>query len=397
MPAELSLGATVRVLGLTADLEHNGSTGHLIKFRPEKGRWKVKIEDKQETLALKPANLELVFLPPGVPDLDADAVKFLAEHGVTIKQLPVLGAEVVGLDLRSTKDSEIVTVLEQQMASRGYLVFRGQGVMSGDEQVAASELFGGKRVHSTHGVHPKAPNEHIFRLSNDKEHGILGVGPQWHNDGSFERAIFSHTVQHIIRVPEHGGATTFSHQGAAHDALSPEEQEQWSRRVSVNSNSGVVHPMVHQHPISGRKSVWLHLGMTGAVLEMKKGVEKVERKEEMRLLEEHEMSNLFNRYNELLNNGAYSRDHAYEVGDFVIFDNLAVGHRATKQAHASASVQGLRIVHRTTVAGVKHFDPPPKFGLPHRINVEEPSPFGKGVFIGGGLGYRWDPHIHMQN
>lgn len=66
---------------------------------------------------------------------------------------------------------------------------------------------------------------------------------------------------HIIRVPEHGGATTFCHQGAAFDALSPDEQEVWSRRVSVNSNSGVVHPLVHEHPISGRKSVYLHLGL----------------------------------------------------------------------------------------------------------------------------------------
>jgi hypothetical protein len=179
--------------------------------------------------------------------------------------------------------------LEKEMAARGYLVFRGQGVLSGDEQVPipmlcpapfrppspgcltlgvcvhaylcgsvpacaclavrqvhASELFGGRQIHSTHGVHPKAPNRHeysqrnnppppaphgpcnsrilsnaphhhigphacsepraimttvrvrmpacvrarsnlsysawlchrhIFRLSNDQEHGILGVGP----------------------------------------------------------------------------------------------------------------------------------------------------------------------------------------------------------------------------
>ena len=174
-------------------------------------------------------------------------------------------------------------------------------------QVAASELFGGQEIHSTHGVHPKAPNKHIFRLSNDQEHGILGVGPQWHNDGSFERAVFSHVGYHIVRVPENGGATRFCHQGsqalrngifgslssqqiprclaltrwrdasgAAFDHLTEEEKEVWQRRVSVNSNSGVIHPLVHEHSISGRKSVYLHLGMTGAVLEMKKGIQKVD-------------------------------------------------------------------------------------------------------------------------
>ena len=33
----------------------------------------------------------------------------------------------------------------------------------------ASEYWGGRAMHSTHGVHPKAPNKHIFRLANDEE------------------------------------------------------------------------------------------------------------------------------------------------------------------------------------------------------------------------------------
>ena len=113
---------------------------------------------------------------------------------------------------------------------------RRQGVLIGDDQVAVSELFGGGQIHSTHGVHPKAPNQHVFRLSNDRQHGILGVGPQWHNDGSFVRAVFSHVGYHIIHVPQNGGATEFCHLGAAYDSLTAEEQASWSRRVSVNSN-----------------------------------------------------------------------------------------------------------------------------------------------------------------
>lgn len=97
------------------------------------------------------------------------------------------------------------------MAERGFLVFGGQGVLSGDELVSASKLWGARKMHSTHGVHPMAPNEHIFRLSNDPKVGINNVGPQWHNDGSFLLDTFSHVGYHIIKVPENGGNTHFSH------------------------------------------------------------------------------------------------------------------------------------------------------------------------------------------
>lgn len=42
----------------------------------------------------------------------------------------------MGLNLKSTKkDSPLLPALQKEMARRGYLVFRGQGVLSGDEQV----------------------------------------------------------------------------------------------------------------------------------------------------------------------------------------------------------------------------------------------------------------------
>jgi len=334
----------------------------------------------------------------GIPPISPEDTTALSKHGIQLAALPKMGAEVRGLNLRNVdKNHPAVPTLQSVMAARGFLVFRGQGVLSGDEQVTASELFGGQEIHSTHGVHPQAPNKHIFRLSNSKSDGILGVGPQWHNDGSFERAVFSHVGYHIIKVPVNGGATSFSHLGAAFDALTADEQDAWSRRVSINSNSGIVHPMVHVHPISGRRSVYLHLGMTGAVLEMSKGIEEVQSLEHLRLLEQDEMTDLFNRYNKLLEDTAYRVDYQYEEGDCIFIDNLAIAHRASPEAHQSVEKQGLRILHRTTVAGMINFDPPDKFHLPPAINIYGPNPFGKGVFIGGGLGFRWDASIHMQN
>lgn len=37
-------------------------------------------------------------------------------------------------------------------------------------------------------------------------------------------------------------------------------QAQWRKYTSVNSNSGVLHPMVYEHPISKQTVIYLHLG-----------------------------------------------------------------------------------------------------------------------------------------
>lgn len=316
-----------------------------------------------------------------------------------------MGAKVRGFDLRTApfhkpEDlGEALEALQQEMATRGFLVFQDQGVLTGDEQVRASELWGGREIHSTHGVHPKAPNRDIFRLSNDPDVGIQGVGPQWHNDGSFEVGVFSHVGYHIVKVPEKGGDTMFCHQGAAFDALPAERQAYWEKLISVNATSGVLHPAVHEHPISGRKSIYLHLGMTGGVLEeFNKG--------QFRLLTENKLRKLMNEYNDLLNaglpakDGNYAISYPYEEGDCIFIDNLAIAHRASEGAHTDAKKQGLRILHRSTVKAMKDFLP--GRGLPatctNRI-LEEANMHadGEGAFVGGGLGFRWDESIRMQN
>lgn len=61
----------------------------------------------------------------------------------------------------------------------------------------------------------------------------------------------------------------------------------------------------------------------------------------------------------------------------------------------SARDQGLRILHRTTIAARQAFAP--AHGLPQFIDIGGPSPFGPGVWEAGGVGFRWDESIRMQN
>ena len=331
-----------------------------------------------------------------LPALDPSRVAVIEKFGGKITPLDPIGAKVEGIDLaaRNPPPDDVVAALEREMAERGFLVFKSETPLTPDAFLRASCWWGGKELHSTHGVHPATPdaNRHIFRLSNDQRHGIPGVGPQWHNDGSFNTDTFSHAGYHIIRPAEKGGGTYFAHQGAAYDELSPARQEFWSRLSSVNATSGAVHPMVHTHPLSGRKCIWLHLGMTGAV------IEKLPDADDFRLLEAQELTDLCHQYNDILNAGlenGYAINFEYEENDCVFIDNLAVAHRAAPEAHLPADQQGLRIMHRSTVRGTE--DLAPDFGLPPVVNIGGPNPLGTGVWHSGGIGFRWDDGIPMQN
>ncbi|MEJ1994870.1 MAG: TauD/TfdA family dioxygenase [Limibacillus sp.] len=331
-----------------------------------------------------------------LPPLDPTRVAIIEKFGAEISAIDPVGAEVRGVDLTSQTEppAELLEALEQEMAFRGFLVFKSDKQLEAEDFLRASCWWGGKELHSTHGVHPATPggNRHIFRLSNDRRHGIPGVGPQWHNDGSFNSDTFSHSGYHIVRPAERGGGTYFAHQGAAYRALPDERKEFWSRLSSVNSSTGVVHPVVHRHPLSQEKCIWLHLGMTGAV------IEKMPDKDEFRLLDATELKQLCHQYNDILNAGledGYAIGYEYQENDCVFIDNLAVAHRASPEAHLPPEEQGLRIMHRSTVRGVQ--DLAPDFGLPLHLNIHGPRPSTQGVWQSGGIGFRWDDGVRMQN
>ena len=62
-------------------------------------------------------------------------------------------------------------------------------------------------------------------------------------------------------------------------------------------------------------------------------------------------------------------------------------------------VQGLRILHRTTVKGMQDFAPP--FGLPLVLDLAtlEESVVNResGVLVQGEVGFQWDPHRELKN
>ena len=72
-----------------------------------------------------------------VHPIASDAISLLLTHGITLTALVPLGAAVKGCDLRNKPSEEVLQTLQSVMATRGFLVFKEQGVLSGDEQVRA--------------------------------------------------------------------------------------------------------------------------------------------------------------------------------------------------------------------------------------------------------------------
>jgi len=324
----------------------------------------------------------------------------LEKFGVSAEILECVGVEVKGVDTTQRLHPELAGAIEMLMAEHGFVLFRDQGseqnemnirgrYLTGDQQCELSLAFGKGELHSTHGNHEECPNRDIFRLSNDASHGFNEVGPEWHNDGSFCRSVFGYVVYHIVKAPEGPGNTHFAHLGKAYDLLRSDQKDRFSKCASVNSNGGVVHPLVHDHPVSGRTSLFVHTGMTGSIIERAEAPKLGLELSGIKAWNHKEMDSFFVEFTDLLDRPEVSVSHKWREGDVIIIDNLAVAHKASLGAHQMAS--GLRILHRTTCAATDPLDPSPQLQFPLLLDTARPCPFKEddAVWVEGYVGFRW--------
>jgi taurine dioxygenase len=94
-----------------------------------------------------------------ISDIQQGSIQALSEFGAEIEPLTPIGAAVRGIDLEAAHPppKRVVEALEFEMASRGFIVFRSDKPLSAEGFLRASCWWGGKALHSTHGVHPATP------------------------------------------------------------------------------------------------------------------------------------------------------------------------------------------------------------------------------------------------
>lgn len=262
--------------------------------------------------------------------------------------------EVVGLRLWEPLDDITVQQLRNLWAHHPVLVFRRQA-LSERELADFSALFGPlERVVRTEWASPVVPE--VGLISNLKDGqaqpiGGLGEGElQWHSDQSYMMNPATGAALYAVELPPEGGTTSWVDLAAAYAGLPDRLKRLAEGRHAVFSyvkrlagyqgvdrvisaeakrkTPPVLHPLVHTHPVTGRKA--LYLDSTTTV-----GIEGMDDASGSALLDE--ICGFATR-------PEFVYGHVWQVGDVVMWDNGSTMHRREPFDPAAR-----RLMKRTTV------------------------------------------------
>lgn len=270
----------------------------------------------------------------------------------------MLGAEIIGVDVRDLSDEEFRAV-HQAHLDYGVIVLRDQH-MTPEDHIAFSERFG-PLVCQVLDQYSLPGHREILVLTNKRENGKpIGLpdgGRRWHTDMSYTDEPPLGSLLYGLEVPPEGGETKFANMYAAYDALPGAMRERvaglravhdYKRHYKkadaasggkrakltdeqIDSLQPAVHPVVRTHPETGRKALYVDIGHTI-------GIDGMDEAEAQALLAElcaHAIRPEF----------IYT--HNWRQFDLVFWDNRCLLH----QAQPYDQEKHLRHMQRTTVTG----------------------------------------------
>jgi taurine dioxygenase len=261
----------------------------------------------------------------------------------------VLGAEVVGFDVKSLSRPEDVLAIQEHLRDCQVLCFRDQSLEPQD-LVRFISLFGKPQYHVLRQFAlPGTPE--IYVLSNVKEENGTPVGNayeglSWHSDLQGGNMRTAYTALYGVEVPPVRGGTRFASMYKAYEALPEERRRQidgrnmfysfgthYKNRLKYLAERGITDhqygaplteaqkkyaklraplPMVDVNPYNGRK--WLHLTTMGCA-----GVEGMSDEEAIALVDELAAFST---------SAPFRYDHNWRARDLVMWDNRGLFHTA---------------------------------------------------------------------
>ncbi len=259
---------------------------------------------------------------------------------MTLESKPLgdsFACEVLGLRLWEPLDGRTVDELRHLWADHPVLVFRRQA-LSEHELAGFSALFGPlERVVRTDWASPMVPEVGLIsNLKDGQARPIGGLGDgeiQWHSDQSYMLNPATGAMLYALELPPEGGTTSWVDLCAAYAGLPDPLKRMVEGRRAVFSyvkrlagyqgvdrviseeakrkTPPVLHPLVHPHPVTGRKA--LYLDSTTTV-----GIEGMDEVSGAALLDE---------IYAFATRPEFVYRHHWRVGDVVMWDNGLTMHR----------------------------------------------------------------------
>ena len=276
-------------------------------------------------------------------------------HFTTVPLAESFVARVEGLDLSKPLDAEVFGHLNRAFLRHKVLSFPDQDLTM-DAQAAFAAQFGTLQVHVLNQYHHEGRPD-VLTISNlDAEGRPKGAHPDpgaciWHSDGSWQVEPVLATCLLALTIPPDGGDTLFADLMAAFRAL-PEPTKARYRDLSAihdlnrsRQRTGALdqmtedqkakappvrHPLVRRHPETGEEG--LYLG------EHAWRIEGLPEDDGVALVED---------INAHITAAPFRHAYRWHRGDFVLWDNRAVLHKATPFDTARHA----RVLRRATTLG----------------------------------------------
>lgn len=283
-----------------------------------------------------------------------------------------LGARITGVDLSKALDDATFEQVRKAFFDHEVVVFPGQK-LTPQQQIAFTQRFG-LLEHHVRKEARLAEHPEIFILSNKLDANGKAIGAQdagrfWHSDLSYKREPSLLSALYAIEIPLKDGKplgdTHFASSTAAYDALPEAMKQKLAKLKNIHSyrdyrlknyaaqqedeRRGIrtvqehaptpeqlasvpdmATPVVRVHPVTGRKGLFVNEGHTSHMHDMP-------REEGDRLLRE-----LYDH----ITRPEFVYTHHWAPGDLLMWDNIAVQHKATFDYDPLP-----RLLYRTTVRG----------------------------------------------
>jgi taurine dioxygenase len=271
---------------------------------------------------------------------------------------PACGAEISGVDLTRELTSAQVRAIKDAWNKHLVLVFRGQ-TLSQDDQLRFASYFGplGNRKIAPEPLRGRAEgihqtNEKVLLVTNirvdGKPIGAFGDGDMWfHIDSGYSERPYRYTFLYGLELPSTGGNTLFANMYKAYEAVPAEIKAKLADKKALHIHeykrtekadlSGDIsqiphyyHPVFITHPDTGKKTMFVDRLMTARI----DG------------LPEDENAAILEQLYEIGERREFIYEHVWQLGDFVMWDNLATIH-----ARTWFPTEERRLLRRCTVEG----------------------------------------------